>query len=179
MMVSWVLSMAVVSSSGGLLAERLPSGVHLLDAPSVIPQAMLGARGGDPTREEVEAMSLAELDQESFRLDHMKGASIGVGVLVLVLSTILFPLAGILLYFGGIFNILIAILGIAVGVMGIVVGIQNIVNGSRRNARKELVSERIRILQQPPQAPSPPPPAPAAPEGAIPRFEPQLTLASF
>lgn len=117
-----VLSLTLMSSSGGLLSEHLPAGVRLLDAPTTAFGTVLGAAGGEAALD-LEGMSRTELEMERLRLvDDRRGLALPIVLLSVGGGTLLFGLAMmspgyIDLFIAGVVTSLLAAGAVTVGVI--------------------------------------------------------------
>jgi hypothetical protein len=199
MMLSLALSMALLTSSGGLLSEHLPAGVRLLDAASVVPGAFLGARARDRddgiSSAQLQSMSLEQLRSEYDRLEDEKPSlGLGIGLLVggiaslttwLVLWIVAAQVVSTAAFWVG-------FVFLPVGIVLTIIGAINLARASRERRRdsrdQEMLMRQIRLLEGGgqggplpplPTGPTPPPPPPPPPLGGVPMVEPQLLVASF
>lgn len=160
-----VLSVALMSSSGGLLAEHLPNGVRLLDGPTTALGTVLGAA---PTDLALENMSRTELEMERLRLvDDRRSAAPGVilliagGVTFLVGTTLL--LADVVVA-----GAIITLVGAGAVTAGIILLVSALSHNGRTSRALRRIEQRIGTLEAtdpgggneaPPPPPPPPPPA--------------------
>jgi len=191
MMLSLALSMAVLTASGGLLSEHLPAGVRLLDLPSAIPGALLGARDERGiSLGEAQAMSLDQLRSEYDRLEDEKpGLGLGIGLLVGGIAS-LFTWAVLWIVAMSVVSAAAFWIGfilLPVGVTLTIIGAIALSRAGRERRRstrdQEMLMRQIRIRegggQLPPLPTGPPPPPPPPPLGGFPTVEPQLLGAAF
>lgn len=193
MLLSLALSVALSSSSGGLLADHLPRGVRLLDAPRALP----GPPPAFPSPEEpvpgdYQSMSLSELKLAYTRLGESKPSGtlggvllgVGIGALVLGLSAmtvgLLVPLLG-----WTVVGLVVAAAGLALVIAGPILMSNGIRAAKGVEREQEFIRRQMRLLEGgtaplpagPGRAPPPPPPPP--PLGALGPASPLVALASF
>lgn len=183
-MMSLALSVAVLSSSGGLLAERLPSGVRLLDSPTVAFGTVLGASAGDEKQRSLEAMTRGELEVERLRLldaqpSYAPGLIVaGAGVAGIVVGGLLLGLTSRTL--GSVAGIVTILGGVAALVTGGILLIITAVQGPAVASQLRRVEQRLNtLLQQQGDAPAggdAPPPPPPPPGAARDLLQPPLVL---
>ena len=193
MLLSLALSAAVSMSSGGLLADHLPRGVRLLDAP----RALAGPPPAFPSPEEpvpgdYQSMSLPELKAAYARLGESKpsgtlgGVLLGVGIGALVLGLtamsvgLLAPLLG-----WTVVGLVVAAAGLALVIAGPILMTNGIRAAKAVEREQEFIRRQMRLLEggtaplpaNPGRLPPPPPPPP--PLGALGEVGPGLALAHF
>ncbi len=186
MLVSLALSVALSSSSGGLLAGRLPVGVRLLDAPTTAFGVVLGASAERQLN--LEAMSHGELEMERLRLIDSQ-PSVVPGIVVASAGLVAFIVGYAVLEITGgtvgtLAGALLLVGGLAALVTGGIMLLVAIIRGASTSARIRRVEQRINtLLQQPSGVPlegdAPPPPPP--PPGVLRELPqpPQVLLATF
>ena len=192
MMLSLALSMAVMTSSGGLLSEHLPAGVRLLDAPSVVPSAMLGRirdrdrdrdRDDGLSRAELQSMSLQQLHEEYDRLEDEK-PGIGLGLTLTIVGGAVLLTSFFFWYGWWYVGLIMTLPAIALCIIGPILLAKAIRARHRYNRDQDAIDRQIRVLESGgqggavPPGPTPPPPPPPPPMGGL-TAVPQVVVASF
>lgn len=186
-MMSLALSLALCTSSGGLLAEQLPAGVRLLDSPTVAFGTVLGASAGDEKQRSLESMTRGELEVERLRLldaqpSYAPGLIVaGAGVAGVIVGGLLLGLTSRAI--GSVAGIVTILGGVAALVTGGILLIITAVQGPAITSQLRRVEQRLNtLLKQQGEstggdAPPPPPPPPGALRDLL--QPPQVLLATF
>lgn len=173
------LTVALMSSSGGLLSEHLPRGVRLLESPTTAAGTVLGAA----PQLDLEAMSRTELEMERLRLVDDR-RSVAPGIIFLVSGGVTFLLGSTLLLADVLVaGAIITLIGAGAVVAGIILLVSAVSHNARNTASLRRIEQRIGTLEQtgPGGGDAPPPPPPPPPAGVwreLPAV-PQLVVATF
>lgn len=186
-MLSLALSVALLSSSGGLLSERLPSSARLVDASTLAFGTVLGASAGDEKVRSLESLTRGELEAERLRLLDSQPSFVpglvvaGAGVAGVVVGVVLLAVTARTI--GTAAGLVTLLGGVAAMVTGAVLLIVAAVRGPAVTSQLRRVEQRINTLLKEqgdtPAGDAPPPPPP--PPGALRDLPqpPQVLLATF
>lgn len=194
-MIALALTVALSSSSGGLLAETQTNMRHARLIESPLEFAGSTALAARP----VESMSLPELESAlQEELDNRRSfaapiilLSLGVAALITANVLLFIPISSAALLPVLIAVVVLYIAGIGLAIAGTAVLISTVVRNAKSSQHVRRLENRIDQLRAAPQyAPQPlppggdmpPPPPPPMPQGTfldLPKAEPQLVLATF
>jgi len=191
-MLSLALSVAMLTSTGGMLADHLPRGVRLLDAPRALPGPPPAFPTEEPVPGDYQSMSLAQLRAAAARIEDSKPSA--AGGIVLLAGGITGIVVGLVAILVGVFvpsvgwlvaGLIITAAGLAMTVIGPIL-MASALRG-RLSAERDLdfIQRQIRMLEGggaptpagPPRTPPPPPPPP--PLGGLEVVVPMVAVASF
>jgi hypothetical protein len=185
-MLSLAATLTLLTSSGGLLAEHLPTGVGLLDGAD---RVLLAARdeGPAPAVADYPGMSLSQLHLEWDRLEASKpGFGLGIGLTAAGAGALVLGLVLLVVQSPVVLVVGLVMLAAAVGLLIAGPIILSRILGERDRITREQgeVRRQMQLLQggdaplvpSGPRPPPPPPPRPLSDQGAE---VPLVTLARF